>query len=153
MNGDGPKMVHLDQKWPNMAGLSTLHSGPKGSKRNLNCQPKRFGPLGTILGPCGPFWTISNKNWFFAPKHLFQTLLCPFGAKKSFLSEMVQKGPDGPKRGSNPNGQKHLGWPFGSLLDHFGALTSLQCLAIFGDFLDQIFEIDTDTLEIRGKVW
>ena len=67
---------------------------------------------------------------YFAPKHLCQTLLCPFAAKKSFLSEMVQKGPYGPKR--VPNGQKHLVWPFWSLLDHFGALTSLPCLAIFG---------------------
>ena len=31
----------------------------------------------------------------------------PFGAKKSFLSKMVQKGPDGPKR--VPNVQKDLG--------------------------------------------
>ena len=36
---------------------------------------------------------------FFAPEHHRQTLLCPFGAKKSFLSEMVQRGPDGPKKG------------------------------------------------------
>ena len=33
---------------------------------------------------------------------------------------MVQRGPDGPKR--VPNGQKHLGWPFWSLLDHFGTV-------------------------------
>ena len=50
--------------WPNMAGLSTLQSGLKGSESDQNGQPK-----------------------------------CPFGAKKSFLSKMVQKGPDGPKMG------------------------------------------------------
>ena len=44
------------------------------------------------------FWTISNKNLFFAPKHLCQTPLCTFGAKKSFLSEMVQRVQNGPKR-------------------------------------------------------
>ena len=82
-----------------MAGLSTLQSGPKGSERDQNGQPKCFWPLGTLLGPSGPFWTVSNKNWYFAPKHLCQPLLCPFGAKKSFLSKMVQKGPDGPKMG------------------------------------------------------
>ena len=85
----------LDQKWPNMAGLSTLQSGPKGPKRDQNGQPKCFRPFGTLLGPSGPFWTISNKKLFFAPRHLLQTLLCPFGAKSSFLYEMIQKGPDG----------------------------------------------------------
>ena len=68
-----------------MAGLSTLQSGPKGSERDQNGQPKCFWPLGTLLGPSGPFWTVSNKNWYFAPKHLCQPLLCPFGAKKSIF--------------------------------------------------------------------
>ena len=52
----------------------------------------------------GPFQT---KVDFFAPEHLRLTLLCPFGAKNSFSFEIVQKGPDWPKR--VPNGQKHLG--------------------------------------------
>ena len=30
------------QKWPNMAGLSALQSGPKGPKRDQNGQPKSF---------------------------------------------------------------------------------------------------------------
>ena len=96
----------LDQKRPNMAGLSTLQGGLKGSKRDQNGQPKSFWTFWTPLDPSGPFWTISNKNWYFAPKHLCKTLFCPFGAKKSFLSEMVQKGPDGPKRG--PKWSKRL---------------------------------------------
>ena len=79
----------LDQNWPNMAGLSTLQSGPKGPKRDQNGQPKSFWTFGTLLGPSGPFWTISNKNWYFALKHLCRTLFCPFGAKKSFFSKMV----------------------------------------------------------------
>ena len=46
------------------AGLSTFQSGPKGTKMvNLNV----FDHLGPILGPSGPFWTILDKNDFFAP--------------------------------------------------------------------------------------
>ena len=113
----------LDQKWPNMAGLSTLQSGPKGSERDQNGQPKCFWPLGTLLGPSGPFWTISNKNWYFAPKHLCQPLLCPFGAKKSFLSKMVQKGPDGPKMGPKWSKTFRL-----TILVPFGPFwTTLEC--------------------------
>ena len=86
-------------------------------QRGQNGQHKSFWTFGTLLGPSGPFWTISNKNWYFAPKHLCKTLFCPFGAKKSFLSEMVQKGPDGPKRG--PKWSKRLRLtilvPFGPL--------------------------------------
>ena len=132
MTGDGPKRSILDKKWPNISGLSTLQSGPKGFKRDQNSQPKCFWPFGTPLVPSGPFWTILNKNWYFAPKHLCKTFLCPFGAKTSFLSEMVQKGPDGPKR--VPNGQKHLGWPFWSLLNPFGPLWSVDKPAMFGHF-------------------
>ena len=36
---------------------------------------------------------------FFAQEQHRQTLLCPFGAKNSFLSEIGQRGPDGPKQG------------------------------------------------------
>ena len=75
MAGRRQKWSILDQKWPNMAGLSTFQSGPKGSKRVQNGQPKCFWPFGTLLGPSGPFWAISNKNWFFAPKHLRHTHL------------------------------------------------------------------------------
>ena len=104
--GMAQKWSILDQKWPNMAGLSTLQSGPKGPKRDQNVQPKSFWTFQTLLGPSGPFFTISNKNWYFAPKHLCKTLFCRFGAKKSFLSEMVQKGADGPKLG--PKWSKRL---------------------------------------------
>ena len=44
---------------------------------------------------------------FFAPDGQNRALQRCFGAKYQFLFEMVQKGPDGPKR--VPNGQKHLG--------------------------------------------
>ena len=91
--GMAQKWSILDQKWPNMAGLSTLQSGPKGSERDQNGQPKCFSLLGTLLGPPGPFGTISNKNWYFAPKHLCQILLRPFGAKESFGEAQWKKTP------------------------------------------------------------
>ena len=55
-----------------------------------------------------------------------------FGAKNQFWFEMVQKGPDGPKR--VPNGQKQVGWPFQSLLDSFGRLWNVDKPAMFGHF-------------------
>ena len=125
MAGRRQKWSILDQKWPNMAGLSTFQSGPKGSKRDQNDQPKCFWPFGTVLGPSGHFWTISDKNEFFVPNGQSRVWRRCFRAKNHFLFEMVQKSPDGPKR--VPNGQKHLGWPFWSLLDNFGTLTSLPC--------------------------
>ena len=58
--------------------------GPKGAKMtNLSVFDN--------FGPSGPFLIISDENLSFAPKHLCQTLLCPFGAKNSFLSELIQK--------------------------------------------------------------
>ena len=69
-------------------GLSTFQSGSKGSKSVWNGQPRCFWQFGTLLGPSGPFWTISNKKCFFAQKHLRQTLLCLYWATKWFLSEM-----------------------------------------------------------------
>ena len=47
--GMAQKWSILDQKWPNMAGLSTLQSGPKGPKRDQNGQPKSFWTFGTLL--------------------------------------------------------------------------------------------------------
>ena len=72
-----------------MAGLSTFQSGPKGTKMvNLNV----FYHLGPILGPSGPFWTISDKNDFFAPNRQNRVLQRCFGAKYQFLFKMIQKG-------------------------------------------------------------
>ena len=45
-----------------------------------------------------------------------------------FFSFMIQNSQDEPKR--VPNGQKQLGWPFWTLLNHFWTLTNLPCLAI-----------------------
>ena len=80
--GMAQKWSILDQKWPNMAGLSTLQRGPKGTKMvNLSL----FDHLGPCLGPSGPFWTISDKNDFFAPNGQSRVWQRCFGAKYQFL--------------------------------------------------------------------
>ena len=67
--------------------------------------------------------SLQYQNWYFAPKHLCQPLLCPFGAKKSFLSKMVQKGPDGPKMGPKWSKTFRL-----TILVPFGPFwTTLEC--------------------------
>ena len=48
----------------------------------------------------------------------------------NFLFEMVQKGPDVPKR--VPNDQKHLGWSFRTLLDPFGPLWNVDKPDMYG---------------------
>ena len=113
-----------------MSGLSTFQSGPKGFKRVRNGKLSCFWPFGTLLGLSGSFGTISNKKWFFAQKYLCQTLLCTFGATNWFLSEMVQKCPDGPQK--VPNCQKHLGLPFRTLLDPFGPLWNVDKPDMYG---------------------
>ena len=48
------------KKWPNMAGLSTFQSGPKGSK-NLNLDVfNHLGPSWARLDPFGPFRTKND---------------------------------------------------------------------------------------------
>merc|ERR1711894_411135 len=49
---------------------------------------------------------------------------------------MAQKGPDGPKR--VPNGQKHLGLPFWTLLGPFGPLWNVDKPAMLGHFWSQM---------------
>ena len=105
---------------------------PKGSKRVQNGKPRCFWQFGTLLGPSGHFWAISDKNQFVAPQGQSSVWLRRFWAKNHFLFEMVQKGPDGPNR--VPNGQKHLGWPFRPLLDPVGPLWNIDKPAMFGHF-------------------
>ena len=97
----------------------------------------------TIWDPFGPVWTLLNnfkQKLVFAQKHLRQTQLYPYEATNWFLSEKVQKCPDGPKR--VPNCQKHLGLPLRTPwtpLDHSGMLTSMLCLSIFVCFIGALF--------------
>ena len=116
-----PYFVHFGQK--NLFCLKWSKRVQMGPKRVPNGQKHlgwldQFGSFRTLLGPSGPFWTISDKNDFFARNAQSRGWHGCFGAKYQFLFETVQKGPDGPKR--VPNGQKHLGWPFWSLSDPFG---------------------------------
>ena len=119
MTGDGPKMVHLGSK---LAKHGRLFNVPKWSKM---VNPSVFDHLGPLWAHLDPFWPFPTKIDF-----LLQTLLCPFGAKNYILSEMVQMGPDEPKRVLN--GQKHLGWPYWSLLDPFDPLWNVDEPAMFG---------------------
>ena len=64
--GMAQKWSILDQKWPNMAGLSTLQSGPKGPKRDQNGQPKCFWPLGwrrTLSFCLYSHWAMEWTGW------------------------------------------------------------------------------------------
>ena len=122
-----------------MAGLSTFQSGPKGTKI---VNPSVFDHF-------LPFWALLDSFRLFQTKIAFlllstsakpeiniKNLLYPFGAKKSFLSEMVQRGPEGPKR--IRNGQKHLGWPFWpfwTTLGHWQACHVWPVLVQNGTFL------------------
>ena len=49
------KWTILDQKWPNMAGFSTLHSGPIGSKMVNLTFIDHFGSFRAHLGPLNHF--------------------------------------------------------------------------------------------------
>ena len=89
------------------AGESSSKVAQKSPKGTKMADLSVFDHLGPLLGPSGPFWTISDKNDFFAPNGQNRVLQRCFGAKYQFLFEMVQKGPDGPKR--VPNVQKDLG--------------------------------------------
>ena len=130
---NGPFWTKNGQTWQACQRSKVVQRGPKGTKMvNLSL----FDHLGPRLGPSGPFWTISDKNDFFAPNGQNRVLQRCFGAKYQFLFEMVQKGPDGPKR--VPNGQKHLGWPFWSLLDPFGPLWNVDKPAMFGHFWSKV---------------
>ena len=77
-----------------MAGLFTFQSSPKGSKRDKNGQSKCFWPFGTLLGRSATFWTISNNSWFVCSEAPPPNPTLSIWGKNSFLSEMIQKGPD-----------------------------------------------------------
>ena len=85
---------------------------------------------------CEPFWAHLDPFGQFQAKMIFllkSTSAKPRGDTNSFLPEMVQKCPDGPKR--VPNCQKHLGLPFRTLLDPFGPLWNGDKPAILAIFV------------------
>ena len=81
-----------------------------------------------ILFPFGPIWTLLDH--FRQTQGQRRVWRWCLWAKNHLLFEMVQKGPDGPKR--VPNCQKHQGWPFRTLLDHFEPLWNVDKPAMFG---------------------
>ena len=95
---NGPFWTKKGQTWQACQHSKVVQKGPKGTKMvNLSV----FDHLGPILGPSGPFWTISDKNDFFAPNGQSRVWRRCFEAKNRFLLEMVQKAPDGPKRNTS----------------------------------------------------
>ena len=93
-----------------------------------------LGPIWARLDPFGPFRT---KNDFWLKSTSAKPYFVLMGQQIDFC-QMVKKCPDGPIR--VPNCQKKLlGLPFWNLLDHFGMLTSLPCLAICVCFIGAFF--------------
>ena len=124
---NGPFWTKNGQTWQACQRSKVVQRGPKGTKMvNIFL----FDHLGPRLGPSGPFWAISNKNEFFAPNG------CGGGASEQKInfclkwSKRVQMGPKGSQMVKNTL-VDHFG-PFWTLLDHFGTMTSLTCLANFG---------------------
>ena len=120
----------LDQKWQARQLSKVVQKGSKGTKMVLTIRD----PFWAHLNPFKPSQTKmiflpQMYNVGFGRGALEQTI--------NFLFEMVQKGPDVTKR--VPNGQKHLGLQFRTLLDPYGMLTSLTCLAIFVCFIGVFF--------------
>ena len=79
---NGPFWTKKGQTWQACQHSKVVQKGPKGTKMvNLNV----FDHLGPILGPSGPFWTILDKNDFFAPNGQSRGWQRCFGAKYQFL--------------------------------------------------------------------
>ena len=80
---NGPFGTKNGLSWQACQCPDVVQKGPKWSQMvNITC----FWPFGTFLGSFGPFWTISDKTWFFAPNYFGQEALCVFEAKNWFLS-------------------------------------------------------------------
>ena len=90
-------MVHFGPKMAKHGRLVNVRKWSKRLQKGPMVNLSVFDHLGPFLAHLDPFGPVQKKNWTFAPKHFRLTLLCPFEAKKIFLSEMVQNGPDGPK--------------------------------------------------------
>ena len=107
------KWSNLDQKWQACQRSQVVQKGLKGTKRVNLSLFDHLGPFWAQLDPYGPFQTRID------------ILLCCTSAKPHFVhlgQKMVQKGPDGPKRG--PKWSKRLRLtilvPFGLFwIEHF----------------------------------
>ena len=123
-----------------MAGLSTFQSGSKGSEMvNLDV----FDHLGLFWACLDSFGPFQTKNDFLLkctsdiPYFVFmghQIVFCLKWYKSVQMPIWAQKGPKLSKTSSFT-----ISDPFWTLLDHFGRLTSLPCLAIFVCFISAFF--------------
>ena len=85
---NGPSWTENGQTWQTCQCSKVVQKGSKETKMvNLSV----FDHLGPLLGPSGPFWTISDKNDFFAPNGQSRVWQRCFGAKDKFSSEMIKK--------------------------------------------------------------
>ena len=86
-----------------------------------------------LLGPSGPLCTISNKNWFLLRSTSAKPYFFHFGQKDHFCLKWSKRAQIGPKGSQMVKSTwvDHFG-SFWGVLDHFGTLTILPCLAIFG---------------------
>ena len=95
---NGPFWTKNGQTWQACQRSKVVQRGPKGTKMVNLSLFEHLGPFWAHLDPFGPFQTrIDILLWSTSAKPYFVHL----GQKKSFLSEMVQKGPDWPKRDPN----------------------------------------------------
>ena len=79
---NGPFWTKNGQTWQACQRSKVVQRGPKGTKMvNLSL----FDHLGPRLGPSGPFWTISDKNDFFAPNGQSRVWRKCFGEKINFV--------------------------------------------------------------------
>ena len=122
---------------PKMAEHGRLADVPKRSKRAQN-DPKWsiwhvFDHLGPFWDHLDPFWSFHTKLDFLPWKHKVLLGQSDLEQKLKFCVKWPKRLQMGPKW---PQMVKtcyidHLG-SFWALLDHFGALASLPCSAIFG---------------------
>ena len=138
---DVQKWPIWDQKWPNMAGLPMPRCGPKGSQMVPNGQYNIFLTIWDIFGLIWTLLDLLRQKFIFCLKNTKCFLVKAVSSKNQLLSEIVQKGPNDPKK--VPNGQKyviltiwdHLG-PFWTTSGHWEACHVKPFLVPNGPFLD-----------------
>ena len=118
------------QKWPNMAGLSKFQSGRKGHIRAQNGQPRCFWPFGTLLGPSGPFGTLSNEKWFLLKSTPAKPYFVLMGQQIDFCLKWSKSVQMGPKRSQIVNKKKGSQRPA-----RFGHFCVFYWCGFFGDTL------------------
>ena len=127
---NGPLWTKNGQTWQAYRRSKVVQKGPKGTKMANLSVFDHLGPFWAHLDPFGPFQTKNDfLLWSTSAKPYFVHL----GQKIHFCLKWSKSVQMGPKRSQMVKNTlvDHFG-PFWTLLDHFGTLTSLPCLAIFG---------------------